>query len=234
MKPNLTLLTALLLVPLTCFGDDSTMHLQVSPNGRFLQYADGTPFFYLADTAWMLTNKLTEEEARRLFADRSAKGFTVIQALIFRDLFVPNTPNVHGVRPFANEADMYAAKLNPKWLDGVVRITKMAAEHGLVMAWLGPARVSPAFSAPGMPSVGARLLRVSFPPSLVSLNTSKEKHNTVYFLVYFPLSRPAVRAYRCFSDHRSFGAADRCEASKTGKGLRLERNQRYAEQAVFA
>jgi hypothetical protein len=78
MKPNLTLLTALLLVPLICFGDDSTMHLQVSPNGRFLQYADGTPFFYLADTAWMLTNKLTEEEARRLFADRSAKGFTVI------------------------------------------------------------------------------------------------------------------------------------------------------------
>jgi hypothetical protein len=110
--------------------------LQVSPNGRFLQYADGTPFFYLADTAWMLPNKLTDEEARRLFADRSAKGFTVIQSLIFRDLFVPNSPNVHGVRPFASEADMYAAKLNPKWLDWVVRITKMAAEHGLVMAWL--------------------------------------------------------------------------------------------------
>jgi hypothetical protein len=110
--------------------------LQVSPNGRFLQYADGRPFFYLADTAWMLPNKLTEEEARRLFADRSAKGFTVIQSLIFRDLFVPNSANVHGVKPFASEADMYAAKLNPKWLDWVVRITKMAAEHGLVMAWL--------------------------------------------------------------------------------------------------
>lgn len=110
--------------------------LQASPNGRFLQYADGKPFFYLADTAWMLPNKLTEEEAHRLFADRSAKGFTVIQSLIFRDMFVPNSANVHGVKPFASEADMYAAKLNPKWLDWVVRITKMAAEHGLVMAWL--------------------------------------------------------------------------------------------------
>ena len=110
--------------------------LQVSPNGRFLQYADGRPFFYLADTAWMLPNKLTDEEARRLFADRSAKGFTVIQSLIFRDMFVPNSANVHGVKPFASEADMYAAKLNPKWLDCVVRITKIAAEHGLVMAWL--------------------------------------------------------------------------------------------------
>lgn len=30
----------------------STQHrLQVTPNRRFLQYADGTPFFYLGDTA---------------------------------------------------------------------------------------------------------------------------------------------------------------------------------------
>lgn len=112
------------------------MQLQVSPDGHFLQHADGTPFFYLADTAWMVVNKMTVEEARQLFADRAAKGFTVIQSLIFRDMFVPNSPNVHGVRPFASEADMYAAKLNPEWLDWVLRITQMAAEHGLVMAWL--------------------------------------------------------------------------------------------------
>lgn len=90
------------------------MQLQVSPDGHFLQHADGTPFFYLADTAWMVVNKMTVEEARQLFADRAAKGFTVIQSLIFRDMFVPNSPNVHGVRPFASEADMYAAKLNPE------------------------------------------------------------------------------------------------------------------------
>lgn len=110
--------------------------LQVSPDGRFLQYSDGKPFFWLADTSWMLASKLHMEEARRLMADRVAKGFTVIQSLIFRDMFVPNTPNVHGVTPFASEADMYAAKLNPKWLDWVLGITKMAAEYGLVMAWL--------------------------------------------------------------------------------------------------
>ena len=112
------------------------MQLQVSQNGHFLQHADGTPFFYLADTAWMLVNKLTEAEARRLFEDRAAKGFTVIQAVVFRDLFEVNCPNVHGVRPFTDEADLYAAKLNPEWLELVVRITKAAAEYGLVMAWL--------------------------------------------------------------------------------------------------
>ena len=81
-------------------------------------------------------NKLAEPEARRLFEDRAAKGFTVVQALVFRDLFEPNTPNVAGIRPFASDADMWAAKLNPLWIESVVRITRMAAEYGLTMGWL--------------------------------------------------------------------------------------------------
>ncbi len=112
------------------------MRLQASQDGHFFQHSDGSPFFYLADTAWMLVNKLTEAEIRRLFEDRAAKGFTVIQALVFRDMFKPNTPNAAGVRPFATEADMWAVKLNPRWLEYVVRITHVAAEYGLVMAWL--------------------------------------------------------------------------------------------------
>lgn len=109
---------------------------QVSPDGHFFQLPDGSPFFYLADTAWMLFGKLTESEARQLLADRAAKGFTAVQAVVFRDLFEPNTPNVAGVRPFASEADMRAVRLNPAWLDHVVAVTRAAAEHGLVMGLL--------------------------------------------------------------------------------------------------
>ncbi len=112
------------------------MRLRVSPDGHFLQHADGTPFFYLADTAWMLANKLTEAEARRLFEDRAAKGFTAIQAVVFRDMFEVNTPNVYGVRPFAGEAELHAVEINPRWIEYVVRLTNVAAEYGLVMAWL--------------------------------------------------------------------------------------------------
>lgn len=112
------------------------MRLQVSPDGHFLQHADGTAFFYLADTAWMLVNKLTEADARRLFADRSAKGFTAIQAVVFRDMFESNAPNPHGVRPFVDQAALHAVKMNPRWIDSVVRMTQVAAEYGLVMAWL--------------------------------------------------------------------------------------------------
>lgn len=110
--------------------------LAVSPDGHFLQYADGTPFFYLADTAWMLVNKLTEAEARRLFEDRSRKGFTAIQSVVFRDLFESNTANALGIHPFASETDLRSARLDPRWIETVVRITHVAAEYGLVMAWL--------------------------------------------------------------------------------------------------
>lgn len=112
------------------------MHIQVSPDGHYFQQHDGTPFFYLGDTAWMLFNKLTEDQARALFADRAAKGFTVIQAVVFRDLFEPNTPNAAGVRPFASDADMRAVRINPAWLEYVVRITRVAGEYGLVMGLL--------------------------------------------------------------------------------------------------
>ncbi len=112
------------------------MNLQVSPDGHFLQHADGTPFFYLADTAWMLVNKLTEAEARRLFEDRAAKGFTAIQSVVFRDMFEVNTPNASGVHPFLSDTDLQAVKINPQWMEHVVRLTHVAAEYGLVMAWL--------------------------------------------------------------------------------------------------
>jgi hypothetical protein len=39
--------------------------LQVAPNGRHLQFEDGTPFFYLGDTAWELFHRLSREEPGR-------------------------------------------------------------------------------------------------------------------------------------------------------------------------
>ena len=112
------------------------MHIRTSPNGHYFRNEDGSPFFYLADTVWMLFNKLTEDEARQLFEDRAGKGFTVIQAVVFRDLFEPNSENAYGVRPFADESAMAAVRMNPEWIDYVVRVTQIAAEYGLVMGLL--------------------------------------------------------------------------------------------------
>src|ERR1017187_4082037 len=55
--------------------------IRVSENGRFLAKPDGSPYFYLADTAWGLFH-LTREDADLLLKDRAAKRFTVIQAIV--------------------------------------------------------------------------------------------------------------------------------------------------------
>src|SRR3989304_7234020 len=55
--------------------------LRVSENHRYLEYEDGTPFFYLGDTAWELFHRLNREEALRYLTNRAEKGFTVIQAV---------------------------------------------------------------------------------------------------------------------------------------------------------
>ncbi|MCH5376216.1 MAG: DUF4038 domain-containing protein, partial [Planctomycetes bacterium] len=39
--------------------------LKVSPDGHSLQYADGTPFFWLGDTAWALHQNLSREDVVR-------------------------------------------------------------------------------------------------------------------------------------------------------------------------
>ena len=60
--------------------------LKVTPNGHYLQYEDGTPFFWLGDTGWELFHRLTLEEINQYFDNRKSKGFNVIQAVILAEL----------------------------------------------------------------------------------------------------------------------------------------------------
>ncbi|RPI04943.1 MAG: DUF4038 domain-containing protein [Ignavibacteriae bacterium] len=58
----------------------------VSSNGRFLQYENGTPFFWLGDTGWRLCEKLNRMETRAYLKDRSEKEFNVIQCMVIHSL----------------------------------------------------------------------------------------------------------------------------------------------------
>src|SRR5688572_31897531 len=67
--------------------------LQVSENARFLTTGDGSPFFYLGDTAWELLHRLTREEAESYLKRRAEQGYTVIQTVVlaeFSGLEIPN------------------------------------------------------------------------------------------------------------------------------------------------
>jgi hypothetical protein len=73
--------------------------LKVAPGGRYLVKDDGSPFFYLGDTAWELFHRLSREEADEYLRDRAAKGFTVIQAVVLAELGGLDVPNAYGHLP---------------------------------------------------------------------------------------------------------------------------------------
>src|SRR5690606_1493913 len=73
--------------------------LKVSENGHYLQYEDGTPFFWLGDTAWELFARLTKEEISHNLENRSQKGFNVIQAVILANTDRLQKPNQYGALP---------------------------------------------------------------------------------------------------------------------------------------
>ncbi len=63
-------------------GSEALLPLQISESRRFLTTSDGKPFFWLADTGWLLFHRLTPPEVDLYLKDRAAKGFTVIQTMI--------------------------------------------------------------------------------------------------------------------------------------------------------
>ncbi|KAI9172714.1 hypothetical protein HJFPF1_02226 [Paramyrothecium foliicola] len=76
--------------------------LFASSNGHYFQTIDKEPFFWQADTAWFLVNRLTFDEADRYLADRAKKGFNVVQAI--------------GAHPDSiKEPDALG---NPSWING--------------------------------------------------------------------------------------------------------------------
>jgi hypothetical protein len=107
--------------------------LSVSANRRFLIHNDGSPFFYLADTAWELFHRMNRPDAERYLRDRAAKKFTVIQAVALAEEDGLNTPSVLGHRPLD---DNDPARPNEDYFAHVDWIIDTAASLGLFMGML--------------------------------------------------------------------------------------------------
>src|SRR6516165_5964497 len=109
------------------------MKLKVSKNGRYFVDQDGKPFFYLGDTAWLIFQRLDNQEVEDYLKDRAAKGFTVLQAYVIRGLEKrhPDGPiNVRGESPFI---DRDPTKPNEAFFKHVDHVINRANELGMVM-----------------------------------------------------------------------------------------------------
>lgn len=118
---------------LICALPGRAQHLRVSDNQRYLVKADGTPFFYLGDTAWELFHRLNREEADLYLKDRADKGFTVIQAVVLAEINGLRDPNPYGEVPLLNEDPTTP---NEKYFEHVDYIVNKAEELGLTIGML--------------------------------------------------------------------------------------------------
>lgn len=85
----------------------SNMAISASSNGRYLPRGYRTkmnePFFWIADTNWELFHKLNPTDVDLFLADRAAKGFNVIQAVLLSKYNVTTIPNFYGDLAIDNE-----------------------------------------------------------------------------------------------------------------------------------
>ncbi len=114
--------------------------VRVAADRRYLQYADGTPFFWLGDTWWMgLCHRLHwPDEVKTLAADRKAKGFNVIQIVagLYPDMppFDPRGANEAGF-PWEEKY----ARIRPEYFDAADQRLEYLVDQGfspcIVGAW---------------------------------------------------------------------------------------------------
>ena len=113
--------------------------LKVSANKRFLETADGQPFFWLGDTAWELFHRLNRNEVDAYLRNRAERRFTVIQAVALAELDGLNEPNPYGHRPLLNNdpstPDVRDGPANDYW-DHVDYVIDRAAARGIYIGLL--------------------------------------------------------------------------------------------------
>src|SRR6478609_4810158 len=107
--------------------------IKVTADGRYLQYSDGTPFFWLADTGWELFHRLKLEEIDRYLDNRSSKGFDIIQAVVLAEFDGLKKPDQYGNVPLQ---DLDPTKPNETYFKFVDEVMKMALKKNLFIALL--------------------------------------------------------------------------------------------------
>src|SRR4051812_6578266 len=109
-------------------------------NPHFFVTKGEKPFFWLADTGWLLFSKLKREEAVQYLEDRKQKGFNVIQVMVLHSL---DGLNVYGdaaildrdvSKPIVTPGIDFRNEAEYDYWDHVDFIIQTAAEKGIYMA----------------------------------------------------------------------------------------------------
>lgn len=114
----------------------SLAQIRVSKNQRYLETAEGKPFFWLGDTAWELFHRLSREETDLYLKNRADKGFTVIQAVALAETDGLHTPNYYGEIPLENDDPTKPREAYFQHVDYIIRKAEQLGLYiGLLPTW---------------------------------------------------------------------------------------------------
>lgn len=105
--------------------------LRVSEDRRHLAHADGTPYLWIGDTAWVVPYRATADDWKTYLDDRVAKGFSLIQI---------GTPPRWGAADREKRApftDTTLSQWNPAYWQEVDRRIQSANDAGLMIYCVG-------------------------------------------------------------------------------------------------
>ena len=91
------------------------------------------PFFWLGDTAWLLAQKLTADEANVYFADRAEKNFNVIQTVLVHNM---NVEEPDGKITAVLDNDFSKICSYSGYWEKIDTLVEMVAGYGLYMGLL--------------------------------------------------------------------------------------------------
>ena len=107
--------------------------LKVSDNNLYIVHENGTPFFWMGNTAWLLPERLNREEAEYFLAKDRQAGYNVEQIQVLNAI---PTFNVYGQQ--ANDADFNFAKYTKEgvygYWDHLDYIVNAAERNGIYIA----------------------------------------------------------------------------------------------------
>lgn len=136
--------------------------LRVSPNGRYIQTAQGDPYWLHGDAGWLMETQLTKAQQYQYLADRRQRGITTIlceSAEAFSSSQTPFWKDVNGNIPFTTTdpagTTAYDSRVEAYWGNNIDNIINMAYGLGMTIAFYPAYFGAPATTEGWRPSIVA-------------------------------------------------------------------------------
>ena len=112
--------------------------LKIHENGKYIQYEDGTPFFYQGDTSWDMFQHLTKDEVELYMSVRAEQKFNVLQCILLGGTEPYDYTNKYGRHPIKPPFDKldYDTDGEYSYWDHVDFCLDCAEKYGIYIAVL--------------------------------------------------------------------------------------------------